>query len=64
MDEISDSVVDADLVWGSDFGDLRERLLETKDVDARFATGRRFSAREVQIASWTQTRASRSPSAR
>ena len=36
MDEIADSVVDADLVWGSDFGLLRERLLETKDTDQRF----------------------------
>src|SRR5687768_14415161 len=26
MNEISDSVVDADLVWGSEFGILRERL--------------------------------------
>lgn len=36
MEEIADSVVDADLVWGVDFGLLRERLLETKDIDARF----------------------------
>jgi AraC-like DNA-binding protein len=36
MAEIRDSVVDADLVWGSDFGDLRERLLETKEIDQRF----------------------------
>lgn len=36
MDEIRDSVVDADLVWGSDFGDLRERLLAERDVDQRF----------------------------
>ncbi len=36
MQEISDSVVDADLVWGGDFGLLRERLLETKDIDDRF----------------------------
>ena len=36
MSEISDSVVDADLVWGTDFGELRERLVETKDIDARF----------------------------
>src|SRR6266550_4560331 len=33
MNEIADCVVDADLVWGSDFGDLRERLLETTDID-------------------------------
>ncbi len=36
MEEVSDFVVDADLVWGSDFGDLRERMLETKDIDLRF----------------------------
>ena len=38
MSEISDCVVDADLVWGTDFAELRERLLETKDIDARFAS--------------------------
>ncbi len=36
MDEIRDCVVDADLIWGSEFGDLRERLLEIKDVSKRF----------------------------
>src|SRR5262245_33443582 len=36
MSEISDSVVDADLVWGSEFGILRERLIETKEVAKRF----------------------------
>lgn len=36
MEEIADSVVDADLVWGSEFGDLREQLLETRDVTERF----------------------------
>lgn len=36
MNEIRDSVVDADLVWGSDFVDIRERMLETKDINARF----------------------------
>lgn len=36
MDEIADCVVDADLVWGSDFGYLRESLLESKDVKLRF----------------------------
>jgi AraC-like DNA-binding protein len=36
MEEIRDSVVDADLVWGSEFGDLRERLLETRDIPKRF----------------------------
>lgn len=36
MNEIADSVVDADLVWDSDFGRLREKLLGTKDLDQRF----------------------------
>ena len=36
MNEIRDSVVDADLIWGADFGDIRDRMLETKDVQARF----------------------------
>ncbi|HJS50835.1 MAG TPA: DUF6597 domain-containing transcriptional factor, partial [Pyrinomonadaceae bacterium] len=36
MNEISDSVVDADLVWGSEFGLLREKLVETRDIVTRF----------------------------
>lgn len=42
MAEIRDSVVDADLVWGSDFGDLRETLLETKDIGQRFVMVEHF----------------------
>lgn len=42
MTEIRNSVVDADLVWGSDFGDLRERLLETKAIGERFAMVEHF----------------------
>lgn len=42
MNEISDSVVDADLVWGEDFAFLRERLLETKDISARFEVVEEF----------------------
>lgn len=42
MNEISDSVVDADLIWGSDFGDLREKLLGTKDFDRRFVMVEQF----------------------
>lgn len=38
MNEISGCVVDADLVWGSDFANLRERLLEIKDIGLRFET--------------------------
>lgn len=36
MEEISDCVVDAGLVWGIEFGELRERLLATSDIDLRF----------------------------
>lgn len=37
MDEISDCVFDADLIWGSGFGELREVLLSEKDIRKRFA---------------------------
>ena len=36
MNEISDCVVDADLLWGNLFGSLRERMLEAKDITTRF----------------------------
>ena len=36
MNEIADAVVDADVVWGPDFGRLREKLIGTADVDLRF----------------------------
>ena len=42
LDEISDSVVDADLIWGNDFGFLRERLLATNDVADRFRLVEQF----------------------
>ncbi len=42
MDEIRDSVVDADLIWGREFGELREVLLAEKDVDARFRLVEQF----------------------
>lgn len=48
MDEIRDSVVDADLVWGRDFGDLRERLLAEKDVDRRFSIAEDFLLRSFR----------------
>lgn len=46
MEEISDCVVDADLVWGSDFGDLRERLLAKKDIGLRFRMVEDFLTRK------------------
>lgn len=36
MNEISDCVVDADLLWGKFFGFLREKILDTKDINQRF----------------------------
>jgi AraC-like DNA-binding protein len=36
MNEISDAVVDADLIWGHDFADLRERILENKTSEIKF----------------------------
>lgn len=48
MNEIADSVVDADLVWGSDFGLLREKLLDIKDIDLRFTMVEEFLIRKFQ----------------
>lgn len=45
MEEIADSVIDADLIWGSDFGDLRERLLDVKNVQKRFVLVEEFLLR-------------------
>ncbi len=42
MDEISDCVVDADLIWGSDFGALREKLLDIKIIERRFLMVEQF----------------------
>lgn len=36
MNEISDCVVDGDLIWGDDFAELRERILENKDTKIKF----------------------------
>ena len=36
MNEIADCVVDADLLWGSWFSSVRERILETSDTTRRF----------------------------
>lgn len=48
MEEIADSVVDAGLVWGVDFGHLRERLLATGDIDLRFKMVEDFLLGEFQ----------------
>lgn len=42
MEEIANSVVDADLVWGSEFVRLRERLVEEKAITRRFSLVERF----------------------
>jgi AraC-like DNA-binding protein len=36
MSEMSDRVLDADLIWGDDFALLRERLLAIKEIDFKF----------------------------
>jgi AraC-like DNA-binding protein len=46
MNEISDCVVDADLLWGNDFAFLRERLLQIKDVNRRFGLVEDFLLRK------------------
>jgi AraC-like DNA-binding protein len=42
MSEMSDRVVDADLIWGGDFARLRERMLEAKTIDIKFEIAERF----------------------
>lgn len=48
MQEIADSVVDADLVWGTDLGLLREQLLAIDDVTTRFRIVEDFLLREFR----------------
>ncbi len=42
MNEMSDRVVDTDLIWGQEFGHLRELLLAEKCIDKRFRIAERF----------------------
>ncbi len=42
MNEMADRVVDADLLWGNDFALLRERLLETNEINLKFETAESF----------------------
>ena len=37
VNEIADHVLDADLIWGEAFALVREQMLETSDIDHRFA---------------------------
>ena len=48
MNEISDCVVDADLLWGNGFGLLRERILETRDLNTRFVIIEEFLLKQFQ----------------
>lgn len=48
MNEMSDRVVDADLLWGRNFGHLREHLQEIDDVDQKFAAAERFLLKHFQ----------------
>ncbi len=42
MNEISDCVLDADLLWGHDFANLREKLFEFRDAQMRFEAVENF----------------------
>lgn len=48
MDEMSDRVVDADLLWGRDFAHLREHLQRICDIDLKFAAAERFLLKHFQ----------------
>lgn len=48
VNEIADHVLDADLIWGEDFALVREQMLETKDLDKRFAIIEKFLLREFE----------------
>lgn len=48
LNEIVNSVVDADLVWGTDFALLREQLLATEEIDVRFRIVEDFLIREFR----------------
>lgn len=48
MNEMSDRVVDADLLWGRSFGHLREHLHEISNVDQKFAAAERFLLKHYQ----------------
>ena len=48
MNEMADRVVDADLLWGNDFSFLRERLLESKEINLKFETAERFLLKHFQ----------------
>ncbi len=45
MNEVSDAVIDADLIWGREFAHLRQQLLDTPGVDQRFQIVETFLVR-------------------
>lgn len=46
MSEISDTVVDTDLIWGNKFAFLRERLLAAEDFSRKFQIVEKFLIKE------------------
>ena len=48
MNEMADRVVDADLLWGSDFALLRERLGEINEINLKFETAENFLLKHFQ----------------
>ena len=48
MNEMTDRVVDADLLWGSQFAFLRERLLEIKEINLKFEAAEIFLLKHFQ----------------
>lgn len=49
MYEMSDRVLDADLLWGDSFGRMRERLLEEKFIPHKFAIVEQFLLRKFHV---------------
>jgi AraC-like DNA-binding protein len=48
MNEMSDRVVDADLLWGNDFAFLREHLLGIKEIALKFLAAENFLLKHFQ----------------
>jgi len=48
MNEMSDRVVDADLLWGNDFAFLREHLLGIKEIALKFIAAEKFLLQHFQ----------------
>src|SRR2546423_9811563 len=48
MNEMADRVLDADLLWGSDFAFLRERLRQLREIRLKFKTVESFLLKHFQ----------------